>query len=179
MTTVETIDDQRQTTFGLVGASAAVSAWATGTILTKAIGMGGLAVGVYRFTLFSVFILIWMAARGTPFTLSVMRRSALGGVALGTDIAFFFSAIKLTTVVNATLIGSLQPVLVGVIAARFMGEQIRRRDALWSLVALSGVGGVILASSGLPEWSLTGDLLAVAAMVSWSGYFIFSKRSKA
>lgn len=179
MTTVDAITEQRQTTLGLMGASAAVSAWATGTILTKAIGMGGLAVGVYRFTLFSLFIVAWMAVRGTPFTLVVMRRSMLGGIALGTDIAFFFSAVKLTTVVNATLIGSLQPVLVGVIAARFMGEEIRRRDALWSVVALAGVGGVILASSGLPEWSLTGDLLAFAAMFSWSAYFIFSKQSKA
>lgn len=178
MATVETIAEQRQTTLGLLGAGAAVSAWATGTILTKAIDMGGLAVGVYRFVLFSIFILIWMAARGTPFTWSVMRRSMLGGIALGTDIAFFFSAIKLTTVVNATLIGSLQPVLVGVIAARFMGERIERRDAWWSLLALVGVGGVILASSGLPQWSLSGDLLAVAAMFSWSAYFIFSKRSK-
>jgi len=156
-----------------------VSAWAGGTILTKAIDMGGLAVGVYRFTIFSACIVVWMAVRGTPFTWSVMRRSMLGGIALGTDIAFFFSAIKLTTVVNATLIGSLQPVLVGVVAARFMGEEIKQRDAMWSLVALLGVGGVILASSGLPQWSLTGDLLAVAAMFSWSAYFIFSKRSKA
>ena len=178
MTTVDVIAEQRQATLGLIGATAAVSAWATGTILTKAIGMGGLAVGVYRFSLFSVLIVIWMAARGTPFTLSAMRGSMLGGVALGTDIAFFFSAVKLTTVVNATLIGSLQPVVVGVIAARFMGEEIRVRDAVWSLAALLGVGGVILASSGLPEWSLTGDLLAFAAMFSWSAYFIFSKRSK-
>ncbi len=169
---------QRQTSAGLLGASAAVSAWAAGTIITKAIDMGGLAVGVYRFWMFSVLILVWMAMRGTPFRWVVMRRSMPGGIALGTDIAFFFSAIKLTTVVNATLIGSLQPVLVGVIAARFMGEEIDRKDALWSLLALVGVGGVILASSGLPEWSLAGDLLAFAAMFSWSAYFIFSKRSK-
>ncbi len=140
--------------------------------------MGGLAVGVYRFWIFSILIVVWMASRGTPLRLSVLRDSLFGGIALGLDIAFFFSAIKLTTVVNATLIGSLQPIVVGVVAARFMGEEIKRRDALWSLLALVGVAGVILASSGLEEWSLAGDLLAVAAMFSWSGYFIFSKRSK-
>ena len=179
MTALRTTADDQQTTLGLFGAGAAVSAWATGTIITKAIDMGGLAVGVYRFALFSVAIVVWMAVRGTPLSPNVLRRSMLGGIALGTDIAFFFSAIKLTTVVNATLIGSLQPVLVGVIAARFMGESIHRRDALWSLLALVGVVGVIVASSGRPEWSLAGDLLAVAAMFSWSAYFIFSKRSKA
>lgn len=178
MTTLDARSEQRQTSVGLAGAGLAVSAWAGGTILTKSIDMGGLAVGVYRFWIFSILIVTWMYRRGTPFRWSVMRDSALGGIALGLDIAFFFSAIKITTVVNATLIGSLQPIVVGVIAARFMGEDIKRQDALWSLVALAGVVGVIVASSGVEEWSLTGDLLAVGAMITWSGYFIFSKRSK-
>lgn len=178
MVAVDEVAEQRQTSLGLVGAGLAVSAWAGGTILTKSIDMGGLAVGVYRFWLFSVLILIWMRSQGAPFRWSVLRDSALGGIALGLDIALFFSAIKLTTVVNATLIGSLQPIVVGVVAARFMGEDIKRRDALWSLLALVGVVGVILASSGVEEWSLTGDLLAVGAMFMWSGYFIFSKKSK-
>jgi len=175
---VDEVAEQRQTSLGLLGAGLAVSAWAAGTIITKSIGMGGLAIGVYRFWLFSVLIVAWMASRGTPMRWSVLRDSALGGIALGLDIAFFFSAIKLTTVVNATLIGSLQPIVVGVVAARFMGEEIKRRDALWSLLALVGVGGVILASSGVEEWSLGGDVLAFAAMFTWSGYFIFSKKSK-
>lgn len=161
-----------------MGAGLAVSAWAAGTIITKSIDMGGLAIGVYRFWLFSILIVAWMARSGTPMRWSVLRDSALGGIALGLDIAFFFSAIKLTTVVNATLIGSLQPIVVGVVAARFMGEEIKKRDALWSLLALVGVAGVIVASSGVDEWSLSGDLLAFAAMITWSGYFIFSKKSK-
>ena len=178
MVVVDELAEQRQTSLGLLGAGLAVSAWAGGTIITKSIDMGGLAVGVYRFWFFSAVIVVWMASRGTPMRLSVLRDSALGGIALGLDIAFFFSAIKLTTVVNATLIGSLQPIVVGVVAARFMGEEIKGRDALWSLLALVGVAGVILASSGVEEWSLSGDLLAFAAMFTWSGYFIFSKRSK-
>ncbi len=178
MVAVDEVAEQRQTSLGLLGAGLAVSAWAGGTIITKSIDMGGLAVGVYRFWLFSALIVVWMASKGTPMRWSVLRDSALGGISLGLDIAFFFSAIKLTTVVNATLIGSLQPIVVGVVAARFMGEEIKRRDALWSLLALVGVAGVILASSSVEEWSLRGDLLAFAAMFTWSGYFIFSKKSK-
>lgn len=177
MAVVEQELSQRQTTAGLIGAGLAVSAWATGTILTKWLDMGGLAVGVYRFGIFAVAIAAWMAWRGAPLSWATMKGSAAGGIALGLDIALFFSAIKLTTVVNATLIGSLQPVVVGVVAARFMGEEIRARDALWSLLALVGVAGVILASSGVEEWSLGGDLLAIGAMFAWSAYFIFSKRA--
>ncbi len=165
-------------TQGLLGAAIAVTAWSAGTILAKATDMPALSLGVYRFGIFSLLIVLWMTSRGTPMRFHVIRYSALGGLALGLDIAFFFTAVRLTTVVNATLIGSLQPVLVGVVAAVFFGETIRRSDALWSLVALIGVVGVILASNGSPEWSLKGDLLSFAAMFMWGGYFIFSKKSK-
>ncbi len=163
---------------GLAAATAAVTAWAGGSIIAKGIDMGGLAVAVYRFWMFAALISAWMAWRGNPVTTRILRRSMWGGIALGADVAFFFSAIKLTNVVNATLIGSLQPVVVGVVAARFFGESIRGRDALWSAAALAGVVGVVLASSGTPEWSVEGDLLAVAAMFAWSAYFVFSKNSK-
>lgn len=163
---------------GLIGAAIAVTAWSTGSVLAKGIDMPALSLGVYRFTIFSVLIVVFMRARGATFRLQMLRDSAWGGIALGADIALFFSAVKLTTVVNATLIGSLQPILVGAIAAVFFGETIRRSDALWSLLAIAGVFAVTLASSSSPEWSLKGDLLSVGAMFCWGGYFIASKDSK-
>ena len=168
----------RELPAGLIGASVAVTAWAAGTVMAKGLDMGGLAVAVYRFWFFSILIVCWMFWRGTPMSWRIIKDSMAGGIALGIDVALFFSAIKLTNVVNATLIGSLQPVVVGVVAARFFGEQIRRRDAAWSGVALIGVIGVITASNGTPEWSAAGDLLAFAAMLAWSSYFIFSKESR-
>lgn len=165
-------------TQGLVGAAIAVTAWSTGSVLAKGVDMPALSLGVYRFTIFSAMMVVFMRARGTPFRLQMLRDSAWGGLALGADIALFFSAVKLTTVVNATLIGALQPILVGIIAAMFFGETIRRSDAAWSLLAIAGVFAVMLASSESPEWSLKGDLLSVAAMVCWGGYFIASKDSK-
>jgi len=163
---------------GLIGAAIAVCAWSTGTVLAKGIDMGGLAIGAYRFAFFSLAIVAWMTIRGTPFRLRVMRDSMWGGIALGADIALFFSAVKLTTIVNATIIGSLQPIVVGVIAARFFGERIRARDALWSLVALGGVVLVVTAEPSSAASDIRGDLLALAAMLTWSAYFIASKNSK-
>jgi drug/metabolite transporter (DMT)-like permease len=163
---------------GLIGAVVAVCAWSTGTVLAKAIDMGGLAIGAYRFALFSVVMVVWMRLRGTQLGVRTMRDSMWGGIALGADIALFFSAVKLTSVVNATIIGSLQPIVVGVIAARFFGERIRVRDAVWSMVALAGVALVVLASAGDEVNDIRGDLLALGAMLSWSAYFITSKDSK-
>ena len=165
-------------TRGLIGAGIAVCAWSTGTILAKAIEMGGIAIGAYRFWLFGLCLVVWMHFRGTPFTWRAMKASVWGGLALGADIALFFSAVKETSIVNATIIGSLQPIAVGIVAARFFGEKIRAKDALWSLVALAGVFIIVSASGGNDARSLTGDLLAAGAMFSWSAYFIASKRSK-
>ncbi len=170
--------DGRDVSVGLAGAAVAVCAWSAGTILAKGIEMGGLAIGAYRFWIFSALIVAWMAFRRTPFTWRVVKQSMWGGIALGTDIALFFSAVKLTSIVNATIIGSLQPVLVGVVAAKFFGETIRARDALWSVVALAGVIVIIGTSADDAVSNWRGDLLAVGALLSWSGYFIASKQSK-
>ena len=119
-----------------------------------------------------------MRVRGTPFRLRIIRDSMWGGIALGADIALFFSAVKLTSIVNATIIGSMQPIVVGVIAARFFGERIGLRNVAWSVVALTGTVVVVAAGADDGTSDLRGDLLALAAMLSWSAYFIASKNSK-
>ncbi len=164
---------------GLLGAALAVTAWGSASVLAKAIDLGGLVIAVYRFLSFFVLMLAWMRLRRAPFRLAVLRYSALGGIALALDVALFFSAVKETSVMNATLIGALQPVVVGVIAARFFGERVRPRDAVWALVALVGVVAVIVSGSDSQVSSLRGDLLSVGALFCWSGYFIASKHSKA
>ncbi len=164
---------------GLIGAGIAVCAWSTGTILAKYIDMGSLAIGFYRFAFFALVLIVWMRARGTPFRLRVVRDSMWGGIALGADIALFFSAVKLTSIVNATIIGSMQPIVVGVIAARFFGEHIGLRNIAWSVVALAGTIVVVAAGADDGTSDIRGDLLALGAMLSWSAYFVTSKNSKA
>lgn len=171
-------DSSSSTMTGLIGAALAVTAWGSASVLAKAITMDGLVIAVYRFLLFFVVLAGWMWWKGKPFGLAAARKSFAGGAALACDVAFFFTAIKATSVMNATLIGALQPIVVGVVAARFFGERIRLRDALWSVLALAGVVGVVLAAADGGVSSLRGDLLAVAALFSWSAYFIASKQSK-
>ena len=170
--------EARELSRGLIGAGIAVCAWSTGTILAKYIDMGSLAIGFYRFAFFGVLLIVWMQLHGTPFRLRVIRESMWGGIALGADIALFFSAVKLTSIVNATIIGSMQPIVVGVIAARFFGERIGLRNVVWSAVALAGTMVVVAAGADDGTTDLRGDLLALAAMLSWSAYFIASKNSK-
>lgn len=163
---------------GLAAGVVAVSSWGAGTVITKHLDMDGLSIAVYRFAVFALLLGAFLAWQGTRVGLSVLRRSVVGGVALGIDVALFFSAVKLTTIATATVIGAMQPIVVGVVATRFFGERVARREIAWAAVAIAGVCWIVLASGDLEAWSLKGDLLAVAALFAWSGYFIASKQSR-
>lgn len=176
--TTTPVESNRDTNFGLLGIGIAVMAWGASGAVIKAIDMDSLAIGFWRFLIYVVVLASWMRFRGTTITLNTLKASAAGGVSLGLDVVFFFSAVKLTNVVNATTISAMQPVIVAIVAARYFGERIRGRDVVSASVAIAAVVVIVIESSGTPEWSPRGDLLAVGAVFAWSGYFIFSKRSK-
>lgn len=176
-TAVSTRDDHSNHSLGVIAAAVAVSAWGLSGVIAKDIDMGGLAIGGYRFAIYGLVVGALMWVRGTRIDGRVLRETMWGGLALAADVALFFSAIKLTTIANATVIGALQPVVVSIAAARFFGERIQQRDVVLGAVALVGVILVVLGASDSPEWSLTGDLLACGALLSWSAYFIFAKRA--
>lgn len=178
MSDTSTHSSARDLELGLVGTGIAVMAWGTAGVIIKAIDMSGLAIGFWRFTLYALVLAAWMLGRGKRLGRRALLASLPGGISLGFDVVFFFTAVKLTNVVNATTIGSLQPLIVAVFAARLFGETIRPKDLAAALVAIAAVIVIVVESSGTPEWSGSGDLAAVGALFCWSGYFIFSKRSK-
>ncbi len=169
--------DRDQTTLGLTGAAIAVTAWGATGVVIKAIDMESMSIAFYRFALYAVVVVVWMRARNTWPSWHMLRNSLAGGVCLSLDVALFFTAVKLTTIVNATIISALQPVLVMAVAGPLFGERIRRRDVAVATVAVAGVVAVVVLSAGKPEWNGVGDLAAVGALVAWTGYLVLSKRS--
>ena len=163
---------------GVGAAAIAVSAWGLSTVIVKSIDLGSLAIGVYRFTVYSLVLGIFMAVRRNPLTIRVLRASMWGGIALGADIALFFSAVKLTSIANATVIGSLQPVVIAIVASRLFGERITSRSIGLGLVALVGALAVVLSAADDSGSSVSGNLLAVGALLSWAAYFVFSRQAK-
>ena len=158
----------------------AVVAWAASGVIAKAIDLPSLVVVVYRFWLSSLLFLAYLTALGVrrgevQLTWQKLRIALPGGLGLAADVAFFFSAVKLTTVANATIVIALQPLLMMYLGTRLLGERVRGVQIVWSLLALCGVGLLVFGSSGLPEWSLTGDLLSVGALFAWTAYLFFSK----
>ncbi len=150
--------------------------WAASGVIAKGITeLGPLAVVFWRMWIYTAIVLGFLYWRGTPLRRSSVRASLGGGISLGADIMLFFVSIRLTTVANATVIGSCQPIIMLLVAGRIFGERPGRRD--WGLAAV-GLGGVVIVlfgSAGLPEWSPAGDALSVVTVVAWTLYFIFSK----
>ncbi len=153
--------------------------WAASGVIAKGITeLGPLAVVFWRMWIYAAIIIVFLRMRGTPLRAASLRVSLRGGISLGADIMLFFVSIRLTTVANATVIGSLQPIFMLMIAGRLFGERPRRLDWFLAAVALGGVALVMFGSSGRPEWSLGGDLLSVVTLVAWTLYFVFSKLSR-
>jgi drug/metabolite transporter (DMT)-like permease len=169
--------DRDQTKLGLTGAAIAVTAWGATGVVIKAIDMESMSIAFYRFALYAAAVMVWMRARGTWPSWYMLRNSLAGGVCLSLDVALFFTAVKLTTIVNATIISALQPVLVMAVAGPLFGERIRRRDVAVAAVAVAGVVAIVTLSAGRPEWNGVGDIAAVGALIAWTGYLVLSKRS--
>jgi drug/metabolite transporter (DMT)-like permease len=97
----------------------------------------------------------------------------LGGLGMGSYNAFQYLALTTSTPVNVTLIAASMPVwmlLIGMLGYRI---HPRRNDWLGALLSLAGVALVL--SRGDPSallrlHLLTGDLLMLLAVVSWSLY---------
>ena len=168
---------------GTVGALTAMVAWGASGVLAKSIDMDGLAVVAYRFWLSSVVFFAYLFFSGVRrpeqrLTLAKFWIALPGGLGLALDVAFFFSAVKLTTVANATVMIALQPLVMMVLARRLLGERVQRSHVAWAIVALTGVALLVWGSSGLPEWSLAGDLLASGALLAWTAYLFYSKKTQ-
>jgi len=139
----------------------------------------GLVLTFYRVWLGACLLVVVLYASGRRLSLGTLRATWLGGVLLAGDMSMFFSAVKLTSVVDATVIGAAQPVLVIIAARPLFGERIGRWDLCWIVVALGGVVAAVLGPGVTNHHEVVGDVLAVGAMLSWSAYWLVSKHARA
>ena len=166
---------------GVIAAATGVTLWGCLVPLAKAADdVNGIVLGFHRLWIGAIAVLAVFYGTGGRLSRRTLRLSFWGGVLFGLDIIFFFSALKLTTVANATIVGALQPALLLYVGARWFGEQVNGALVGLTVVAIGGAGIVAVgsASGGNDDWSLVGDLCALAALASWTGYFIASKRAR-
>jgi drug/metabolite transporter (DMT)-like permease len=163
-------------TTGLAAVILGTVAWGCTGIFVKEIRLAALPITFYRLWLGTVLLGVLLLARRRPPSLAALARSIPGGLFLALDMGLFFSALKLTSVAVATVVGALQPALVLLVAGRFFGERVGWRVVVWTLVSMAGVAAVAL-GTGVPRGEhLTGDALAVGSLIAFTGYWLVSKQ---
>ena len=163
---------------GMTAALFAVVVWGAGPVMARGIDLPGMTVVFYRLWIGALVTLAVLYARSGRLSWRVLRLSAAGGVAFGVNISLFFSALKLTSVANATVISALQPALLFLVVGRMFGEKVGVSDAAWTATAIGGVALVVFGAHGSHGHALRGDLLATGALFAWSWYFVASKRAR-
>ena len=175
---VTTADRRSKRTVGVALLSFTTVAWGLVPLVLKQVEMPTLAFASYRLwvgvALYGVIFLV--TGRRPRWT--TMRATALGGVFFAGDIALTFTAFRLTSVANATIIGALAPVFITLGAVRWFGERLERRDVLVIASSFVGVALVAIGSQGTSAWSLAGDVAAALSVLTWAAYWLFSKRAR-
>jgi drug/metabolite transporter (DMT)-like permease len=153
--------------------------WGAASVMAKSTNVDGLTLAFHRLWVGAAAMVVIYALRGGWVRPRLLWAALPGGVAFAADITLFFIAVQNTTVANATMITALQPALVLFVAGPLFGERVTARDVGWTLVALAGVVVVVFGSATTPSWSVTGDLLAVGALLAWTAYFVAGKQARA
>jgi drug/metabolite transporter (DMT)-like permease len=170
--------DARRQAIGLVASALAAVGWGFGAIFARLTSAPGLVVAFYRLWLGSVLLTALVYATGRRLSWAKLRASCLGGVFLAGDMAMFFCAVKLTSVVDCTVIGAVQPAIVLLVARPLFGERMGRWDVAWVFVAIAGVSAAVIGPGISSQHELGGDLLAVGSLLSWSAYWLVSKHAR-
>lgn len=169
-------DDHRA--IGLGASAMAAVLWGFGSIFVALTFAPGLVLTFYRLWLGAALFCVLVYATGRRLSTSLFGATWLGGILLAGDMALFYSAVKLTSIIDVTVIGAFQPALVMLAAPRIFGERLGRRDVGWILLAMVGVTVAVIGPGTTSHHEVVGDLLAVGSLVSFSAYWLVSKRAR-
>jgi len=157
---------------------ATVTLWGLNFTVTKYVishGFQPLAYGCLRFA--AAAALLGGIAYGRERTLAVRRRdlvflggSALIGICLN-QVTFVY-ATKLTTATSVALMFGTLPVMAGLFAFALGIERLSLRFWLAAGLAIGGAVLVALGSGGGLSGHVWGDLLALAATLTWAWYSV-------
>lgn len=114
--------------------------------------------------------------RGGRLDRRVLRHSLAGGLVFTVNATTFFTAIKTTSVANAMVIGATAPVFLLWAASRIFKERISYRVIVATPVAIAGMVLMLVGrSESTGRGSLSGDVLAVVAVLAFAGYLVTSR----
>ena len=173
----------RENRIGLARVAIAGLIWGTIPLVLRASDGASVIKVFYRVLFAAVALFLWMLATGRFSEITTLSRSKLlqvagQGVVLTLNWVLFLSALDLTNVATAELLGYTGPVFVAALAPFVTGERFDIRMMLPLSLSLGGIV-VILAPQGLAVAGgseLLGAGLAFASALTYATLLLRSKK---
>jgi drug/metabolite transporter (DMT)-like permease len=137
-----------------------------GPVLVRESPVGPAATAFWRLAIPLPFA-IWFARTVWRMGYRDVVWALISGFLLATDLVCWNNAILKTSVMEATVLVMLFPIIVAVGEISIFGRQLRRQLLVGGLIAFLGTAVITLGASR-GESNLTGDLLALAAAIFYA-----------
>jgi drug/metabolite transporter (DMT)-like permease len=156
--------------------------FSTGPVMVAGASVSGPIFSFWRLwigtLLLGVVTVVYCRRRSRWPTLAGWKWAAICGLAFGFHQLTFMTSLRLTSVVDVTLMNTIAPIIVGILAVPMFGERPGVSFRIWSLVAIAGTAIVVLAGSSGPDGDPLGMTLAALNVVGYSFYFVWSKLAR-
>ena len=156
----------------------AVFAWGIGPLLFLAPSISINSVLFYRVLFWPPLLYLIVRRNGAKLNDKLFRSVLVPGILFGVSTIFGFTAITTTSVANATIIGNISTAMVLFVAPRFLNEKISKSQVVLALTSFAGVATIVFGAGNTGGSSLFGDSLALVNALTWTAYFISSKRRR-
>ena len=156
----------------------AVFAWGIGPLLFLAPSISINSVLFYRVLFWPPLLYLIVRRNGAKLNDKLFRSVLVPGILFGVSTIFGFTAITTTSVANATIIGNISTAMVLFVAPRFLNEKISKSQVVLALTSFAGVAAIVFGAGNTGGSSLFGDSLALVNALTWTIYFISSKRRR-
>ena len=156
----------------------AVLAWSLGPLCVRGIDASTPTIVFFRLWMAQppMLALAWLSGGG--ISRSSLRIAALPGVLFALGLITSFASYQHTSIVNATLIGSLTPAVMMVVAPRIFGDERSARQYLMAGIAFAGLAIVVLGAGKTSGAGWDGNIYALLNLAVFTVYFIRMKRSR-
>ena len=156
----------------------AVFAWGIGPLLFLAPSISINSVLFYRVLFWPPLLYLIVRRNGAKINEKLFRSVLVPGILFGVSTIFGFTAITTTSVANATIIGNISTAMVLFVAPRFLNEKISKSQVVLAFTSFAGVATIVIGAGNTGGSSLFGDALALVNALTWTAYFISSKRRR-
>ena len=167
----------RRSGLPLLAVALAVFAWGFGPLFVKGIDASAPTIVLWRVTIGTAIAVVFAYLMGGRITWRLVVVAFPAGVCFALSFIFGFASFLETSIVNATLIPALQPVLILFVATRLFGERRAPVELAYAAIALAGVV-VVVAGASSEGSSLEGNVFAVLNLLVFTGYFLLGKRAR-